>query len=201
MSGRMRKDDHTAETRTALLDVARRLFARHGYANTSVAEIARAARVTTGALYHQFSDKEGIFKAVAEIVEQEIMEKVIAAAARAGGDGRARILAGIEGMLTAVMSPDVYRIAFIEAATVIGPQAWREIEMRYAFGLLHGALSEVERSGKLRGLSAAVVAPMILGALHEAAVTIAGAKDKDGARVTALKTMSRMLDGLLATDS
>lgn len=193
----MRKDDQAAETRTALVSVARKLFARQGYADTSVAEIARAARVTTGALYHQFADKAGIFKAVAEIVEQEIMVKVIAAASR-GGDGRAGILAGIDGMLTAVMSPDIYRIAFIEAPTVIGPQAWREIEMRYAFGLLHGALSDLERKGETNGLSASIIAPMFLGALHEAAVTIAGAKDKEAARAGALTAMTRMLDGLVA---
>jgi hypothetical protein len=126
------------------------------------------------------------------------LEKVIATAVRAGGDGHAGILAGIDGMPTAVRSPNIFRIAFIEAATVIGPQAWREIEMRYAFGYLHGALSDVDRSGSLRGLSAAVVAPMIFGPLHEAAVTKAVAEDK-GARTTAPSAMSRILDGLTAT--
>jgi Bacterial regulatory proteins, tetR family len=47
-----------------VLTAARSLFGRRGYAQTSVDEIADAARVTNGAVYHNFDGKEALFRAV-----------------------------------------------------------------------------------------------------------------------------------------
>jgi AcrR family transcriptional regulator len=47
-----------AATRARLLDEARRLFREHGYAATSLEQIAEAAGVTKGAIYGHFSSKE-----------------------------------------------------------------------------------------------------------------------------------------------
>lgn len=154
--------------------------------------------MTTGAIYHQFGDKLGLFRAVAEDVEREILAGVVNAAARApASDRRGAITAGIEGMLDAVMAPDVQRIAFVEAPTVLGVRAWREIEARYAYGLLFDALSELEQAGSLKGLSATAVAPMILGALNEAATTIATSSNKKAARDASLLAIRRILEGIV----
>ena len=45
-----------------MLDSALRLFSRQGYGATSVRDIATAAGVSTGNLYHHFPDKESIFR-------------------------------------------------------------------------------------------------------------------------------------------
>ena len=76
-----RRDAHTEATRRALLREARRLFAAHGFAGGGIEEIARRARVTTGALYHHFANKRELFEAVAEQVEQELMLRAVEAAA------------------------------------------------------------------------------------------------------------------------
>ncbi len=47
-----------------MLTAARSLFGAKGYAQTSVDEIADAARVTKGAVYHHFAGKEALFRAV-----------------------------------------------------------------------------------------------------------------------------------------
>ena len=52
--------------RARLLDVARTLFVERGYHETSTPEIAKAAKVTRGALYHHFEDKLALFRAVVE---------------------------------------------------------------------------------------------------------------------------------------
>lgn len=43
-----------------LREAATRLFAKHGYANTSVAQICAEAGVSKGALYHHFDSKDAI---------------------------------------------------------------------------------------------------------------------------------------------
>jgi len=45
-----------------VLDAALRLFSTRGYRATSVRDIAEAAGVSTGNLYHHFPDKESIFR-------------------------------------------------------------------------------------------------------------------------------------------
>ena len=44
------------------MDAALRLFSRQGYRATTVRDIAEAAGVSTGNLYHHFADKEAIFR-------------------------------------------------------------------------------------------------------------------------------------------
>ena len=50
----------TARSR-AILTTASRLFAEKGYTNATTSEIARAAGVAEGTLYHHFGSKDGIF--------------------------------------------------------------------------------------------------------------------------------------------
>ena len=43
-----------------LLNVATRLFARHGFESTSVQDIVDAAGVTKGAMYHYYGSKDDL---------------------------------------------------------------------------------------------------------------------------------------------
>jgi len=58
----MQREEKAERSRRLLLDVALQLFSRRGYGATSVREIAEAAGVSTGNVYHHFPDKESIFK-------------------------------------------------------------------------------------------------------------------------------------------
>ncbi len=52
------------DTRAALLDAALDLFARHGFAGTSVRQIARAVGITEGGVYAHFAGKRAIYDAL-----------------------------------------------------------------------------------------------------------------------------------------
>ncbi len=57
----MQREEKSERSRRQVLDAALQLFSRQGYRATSVREIAEAAGVSTGNLYHHFPDKESIF--------------------------------------------------------------------------------------------------------------------------------------------
>jgi len=62
----MLREDRSERCRRVVLDAALRLFSRHGYGATSVRQIAEEAKVSVGAVYHHFPDKEAIFRALIE---------------------------------------------------------------------------------------------------------------------------------------
>jgi AcrR family transcriptional regulator len=72
------------ETRERILGTALRLFARHGYAAVSIEEIAHAAGVTKGAVYHWFADKDDLGREL----QHELYEQLAAASLRAFRSGR-----------------------------------------------------------------------------------------------------------------
>ena len=86
MESKRTQADRSARTRAALVEAARPLFATRGYAEVATDELARAAGVTRGALYHQFDGKPELFAAVFEAVEAEIAAEVDRAFADAFAD-------------------------------------------------------------------------------------------------------------------
>lgn len=61
-------DTTSDETRQRILAGARDCFGRFGYAKTTNKDIAAAAGITTGAIYHYFDSKPKLFAAVADEV-------------------------------------------------------------------------------------------------------------------------------------
>jgi AcrR family transcriptional regulator len=58
----MQREEKSERSRRVVLDAALALFSHQGYRGTSVREIADAAGVSTGNVYHHFPDKETIFQ-------------------------------------------------------------------------------------------------------------------------------------------
>lgn len=62
----MLQQDRSDRSRKQILDKALRLFSKQGYRGTNIREIAEAAGLSTGNVYHLFPDKESIFRALLE---------------------------------------------------------------------------------------------------------------------------------------
>src|SRR5262252_1663858 len=52
------------DARTKILETAARLFATHGYENTSLSQVARDAAVSKALIFWHFETKENLFRAV-----------------------------------------------------------------------------------------------------------------------------------------
>src|SRR5215210_5715875 len=94
------REEQAAATRDALMAAARELFEERGYGGVGTEEIVRRAGVTRGALYHHFSDKRDLFRAVHEELEQEIVA-AIGATMTEVEDPRALMEAGLRAFLDA----------------------------------------------------------------------------------------------------
>jgi AcrR family transcriptional regulator len=60
----MNQEERSERSRAQILDAALRLFSSAGYNGTSMRDIAHDAGVSTGNVYHQFPDKESLFRAL-----------------------------------------------------------------------------------------------------------------------------------------
>jgi AcrR family transcriptional regulator len=190
---RRRQAERSAATLRALLDSGRALFAARGFAGTAREDIVRQAGVTRGALYHHFVGKEQLFRAVFEEMEREVAERIMEAAASAT-DPAEQLRLGCVAFLDLATDPAVQRIVLIDAPAVLGWRAWREVEAVYGLGLVRDGLQAAMDAGQIRAQPVTPLAHVILAAVNEAALYIAGAADPIAARAE----MGTVVDGMLA---
>lgn len=104
------------------------------------------------------------------------MDILKAASAVEGADPWLRIQAVFEKLIDLCASPDVQRITFIEAPQVIGPEAWRTIELRYAYCALHQTLTALVAAKVVKPYPVDLVARTLLALLHESSAEVARSK-------------------------
>jgi AcrR family transcriptional regulator len=172
------------------------LFATQGFTETSVDEVVTAAKVTKGAMYHHFRNKEGIFAAVYEQVQHEVSDLVVAEFLRP--DPWEALQVGCELWIDAHLDPAVQRIAMRDARAVLGWEVVRDVEARFGAVPLRGVLRRAIRVGIIEPVPLRPLALMIMGALNEACFFVADSEDYEEARTTVRQLTSALLSGLAA---
>ena len=193
---RTKHDMRSEATRRQLVAAARALFGARGYADVGTEEIVRAAGVTRGALYHQFRDKADLFAAVAEEVEAEIADRIATGAADAAAHPLQALRAGAQLFLDACAEPEVERIILLDAPSVMGWEAWRDLAARYGLGLVQFALQAAMDEGAIIRQPVEPLAHVLVGALDECALYIARAADPAAARAQCAAIFERILGAL-----
>ena len=191
--------EQVAQTRAALVAAGRVLFGRDGFAATSVEDLAREARVTTGALYHHFPTKAKLFEAVFLTAHDELMAAAADAAAGAPDEveslGRA-----FESFLDAMLEPDLQHIVVIDAPAVLGLARFTELDERYAVAGIVAALDAAVTSGRLAVAEPETLARLLLGSLTRGAMLIANSAEPTKTRDEVASTVRAMLAGFAAGD-
>jgi AcrR family transcriptional regulator len=177
---------------------ARELFALRGYAGVELDEVAERAAITPAELDRRFpAGKDELFGAVVVELSAETARRVRRAAS--SGDTPLAVLArGIDAFLDASMDPPVRRILLLDGPAVLGHEVWQAIDADYGMELLEGVLRQAIEAGELPAQPVRAAARVLLGALEEAAMEIAGAEDAVAARAEMGPTVHRLVEGLRA---
>ncbi|TMK88770.1 MAG: TetR/AcrR family transcriptional regulator [Actinobacteria bacterium] len=189
------KAERSEATRAALVGAAEALFAERGFADTPTEALVKAAGVTRGALYHHFTDKADLFRAVYEGLEQRMIAQVEDAVA--GLTDPVTVLhRGTEAFLDACLDPAVQRIVLLEGPTVLGWETWRQIDMAYGLGMVTAVLELAMQTGVIRPAPVEALAHILLGGLNEGAMLMASSPDPDAARQRTGEALRAVIDGL-----
>ncbi|MEO0513241.1 MAG: TetR/AcrR family transcriptional regulator [Planctomycetota bacterium] len=136
-----------SERRDQLLRVAAELFAEHGYARTTTAELARAAGVTEPIIYRHFQSKHDLFVALIRATGERTIELWSEALEGAAStEERVSRLLGSNVMVNDEQGRAAYRV-IIQGVTEAGhPETRAAIEEH--FNTLHAFLSKEIAAGQ-----------------------------------------------------
>jgi len=174
-----------------------RLFARTGFAATSIEAVMAAAGASRGALYHHFDSKTQLFEAVLERVEADIAHSVVAAS-RGIADPVEALRAGCNAWFDLAREPAVRQIVLVDAPSVVGWAKWREIDARHGFGLMKASLKNAAKAGRVDSDLIDMLAHMLLASVLEIALIIARANDPVAAKQEGRAAFEALIDRLFA---
>jgi AcrR family transcriptional regulator len=187
--------ERRANTRKAILAAAEGLFGEHGFAATTVDDIAIAAKVAKGAVYHHFATKEDVFEAVFQATSEALVHRVMAASAEAK-DALDGMVVGSRAYFTACAEARTGRIILQDGPAVLGWERWREIDARHFGRMIPMALDAAMTQGLIAKQPIEPLARLLLGAVTEAAVASAAAADPARTGMDHVRALEAVLTGL-----
>ena len=172
-------------SRQAVLDSACRLFGAKGYGDTSLEEIAADCGLTIRPIYHYFGNKKALFTAVNDLMEQRIIDSMVA-----DGD----VLDNWRTYLALCDDPGFRQIVLIDSPNVLGRERWgsSRVTDRVRASLLAG--SGADERQRFR---AELMFSVVMGAFAEAALTVAEAEDITMAKAEAEALMAALFSEVL----
>ncbi|HEV3291160.1 MAG TPA: TetR/AcrR family transcriptional regulator [Streptosporangiaceae bacterium] len=126
-----------SERRTQMVGLAGDLFAEKGFRATTVREIADAAGILSGSLYHHFDSKESIADEILSSFLNEVLADYRAAAASAGSP---------RAVLEQIVRSTSHTLARHRAALAMLQNDWTYFAGQPRFGYLRTAVREIERT-------------------------------------------------------
>lgn len=168
------------ETRERILTEALRLFAERGYARVSVEEIAEAASVTKGAVYHWFADKDDLGREL----QHDLYERLTAQSLRAldpGADTIANMRSTFGAYLDALGDLDEARFFLRDAWVIPALDESGRADHEAAVEMVRGILAAAIDRGEIVALDPDALARVLLGMWAEATLHVLRSGDRRAA--------------------
>ena len=155
------------EIRREILRRSAALFARRGYPNASIADLAAANRVSRGLLYHYFDSKE---KILAEMLNEhlDMLHAEVSRASQGDGAAEARFRATVRAMveinagskdLQIVLLHDLQNLKAADRAEIVRKQ-------RKIVGILRDLVLACDSKGKIDRRTLMVQTMMLIGMIN-----------------------------------
>jgi AcrR family transcriptional regulator len=163
-----------ADRPTEIVEAALIEFAKGGFANTKLDDIAARAGISKAALYRYFGSKEDVFRAVAETAIAQHLEGLAIALAASDAPFEqtvSTLLAGIARSVSDSSLPAVIRLvigesrSFPELASI-----WHDMVVSRALGAFSALIGRAQDRGELvagdaRLMAVSLVGPLLMGVL------------------------------------
>ena len=186
-----------AATHAHILDAATALFAARGFAAVTTPEVAAAAGVAQGSVFHHFPTKRDLFVAVHNRFQLRLIEGIDAAAASAR-DPWSRFDAIWRAYLDATEDPAMRRILLLDGPRVIGLDELRRQDRDTAFAFLMREVAALQEARLIRPDSVRALTVLLFGALDQAAFEIADFPDDRDLRRQLVDGFAALLERLRA---
>lgn len=190
-----RRDEYSESSRRALIASARRHFAVHGFVGASLDAVAAEARMTKGAVYHHFGNKQALFAAVLDEVEAETCAAVLEAASRAPGAWEGG-MAGLDTFLDRCLDPEYQRLCFLEGPVALGYVRWYETGERHEISLISTLVSSLQHEGLIDVPDGETLTQLLFGAVCACALAIARSDEPVRERDRMRDVLVRIIKGL-----
>lgn len=190
----MTNKEATRKTTSALLSVARAHFAKYGYFEVALEKIVEEANVTRGAVYHHFKNKQGLFVAVLESVQEEVATQIQKQALKSN-EAWEQLILGCVGFIKAANAKGNRQILLVDAPAVLGWEVWRSVDAKHSMNVLQAHIEELKAQGYLRDkVDTQLMTFALSGALNELALQFcANSKKKQEKKL--LATLTQFVSG------
>ncbi len=182
-----------ARTAQRILDAALERFTSDGYAAASVDDIAHAAGVTRGAVYHHYADKRGLLRAAARAGHERVAAAIVR---RAEGETEPaeQLRAGSHAFVDSITTDAAARLLLIEAPAVLGWSEWRGLDAAASVAELREAVALVAPASDVEALT-----QLLSGAMNEGALWLMERGGDAEARAALHRSLDRLIDAVISS--
>ncbi len=186
-----RRDRNAEATRQAIMQAGRELFATQPYPEITGLQICVRAGVTRGALQHHFGSKLGLFLAIFDDLQSDVVSRVADALAD-HDDPWEQARAAMVVLLDVYTDAEYQAVILKEAPAAIGWQRWRERYRDNFADVVRELIGSFTAAGLIK-YSPAMLTATMNGALTELSFEITQSHDPTHIRTAALALLDEMM--------
>lgn len=159
-------DTPGTDTRSRIVETAERLSREYGYHKTTVADIAKALKMSPANVYRFFDSKKAINEAVAQKLTAEIREKLSAVATLPLPAGR-RLRMVLHGSHHAIVEMGVTEAKMMEMVEISMSESWPVIEdhIQKVDAIISRVIADGIESGEFHTHDPQVAGPCVRAAM------------------------------------